>query len=135
MWFVKAICNTTQFGDLASFWISRLWRASLASTLRPYARLPRDLVHPKNVGLHTNPPVGLVGTNSTTLSWDQGTDLSLAGYEVVWRNMDDSDWTQVIPVGNVTTVSFPFFPKDNFIMAVRAVDVNGLCFANIQSGS
>ena len=49
----------------------------------------------------------------------------LAGYEVVWRNMDDSDWTHVISVGNVTSVSFPFFPKDNFIMGVRAVDING----------
>jgi hypothetical protein len=80
---------------------------------------------PKNVELHTAPPVRLVGTNSTTLSWDQGTDPSLAGYEVVWRNMDDSDWTHVFPVGNVATVSFPFFPKDNFIMGVRAVDLDG----------
>jgi hypothetical protein len=39
--------------------------------------------------------------------------------------MDDTDWTHVIPVGNVTTVTFPFFPKDNFIIGVRAVDVNG----------
>jgi hypothetical protein len=45
--------------------------------------------------------------------------------EVVWREMDDSDWTHVVPVGNVTSASFSFFPKDNFLIGVRAVDVNG----------
>ena len=39
--------------------------------------------------------------------------------------MDDSDWTHVIPIGNVTSFSFSFFPKDNFLIGVRAVDVNG----------
>ena len=63
--------------------------------------------------------------NSTNLSWDQGTDLGLAGYEVVWREMDDPDWTHIVPVGNVTSASFPFFAKDNFIIGVRAVDKNG----------
>jgi hypothetical protein len=115
----------SQFGDLASFldfaFMARVARVN-AAAIWSLAEGPGT---PKNVELHTSPPAGLVGTNSTTLSWDQGTDLSLAGYEVVWRNMDDSDWTHVIPVGNVTTVSFPFFPKDNFIMGVRAVDENG----------
>jgi len=119
------VVNGVQFGDLASFldfaFMARVARVNAAAVWS----LAEGPGTPKNVELHTNPPVGLVGTNSTTLSWDQGTDLSLAGYEVVWRNMDDSDWTHVIPVGNVTTVSFPFFPKDNFIMGVRAVDVNG----------
>jgi hypothetical protein len=36
------------------------------------------------------------------------------------------DWTHVIPVGNVASVSFPFFAKDNFLIGVRAVYVNGL---------
>jgi hypothetical protein len=40
--------------------------------------------------------------------------------------MDDSDWTNVIPVGNVTSISFPSFPKDNFFIGVRAVGINGL---------
>jgi hypothetical protein len=64
-------------------------------------------------------------TNTTDLVWDQGTEPDLGGYEVVWRETTDPDWTHVIPVGNVTTASFPHFPKDNFFFGVRAVDQTG----------
>jgi hypothetical protein len=119
------VVNGVQFGDLASFldfgFIAKVAKVN-AAAIWSLAVGPGT---PKNVQSHIAPPPGLGGTNATTLSWDQGTDPGLAGYEVVWRNMDDTDWTHVISVGNVTTVSFPFFPKDNFIMGVRAVDING----------
>jgi hypothetical protein len=119
------VVSGVQFGDLSEFldfsFMARVARVN-AATIWSLAEGPGT---PKNVELHFAPPAGLTGTNSTTLSWNQGTDPSIAGYEVVWRNMDDSDWTHVIPVGNVTTITFPFFPKDNFIMGVRAVDESG----------
>lgn len=115
------VVNGVQFGDLPSFldfqYLSRAARVS-AATLWSLTEAPGT---PKNLKLSVvNAP-----PNSTNLSWDQGTDPDLAGYEVVWREMDDTDWTHIVPVGNVTSASFPFFPKDNFIVGVRAVDGNG----------
>ena len=98
------VVNGVQFGDLAEFldfaFMARVARVN-AAAIWSLAEGPGT---PKNLELHTTPPGTLAGTNSTTLTWDQGTDPNLAGYEVVWRNMDDSDWTHVIPVGNVTHV-------------------------------
>jgi hypothetical protein len=115
------VVNGVQFGDLESFldfaFLARVARVN-AATIWSLAQGPGT---PKNVELS----VGVSPENSTNLRWDQGTDPSLAGYEVVWREMDDSDWTHVVPVGNVTSASFSFFPKDNFLIGVRAVDVNG----------
>ena len=115
------VVNGVQFGDLVSFldfaFLARVARVN-AATIWSLAQGPGT---PKNVALS----LGFPSSNSTNLSWDQGSDPSLAGYEVVWREMDDSDWTHVVSVGNVTSVSFPFFPKDNFLIGVRAVEVNG----------
>ena len=115
------VINGVQFGDLVSFldfaFLARVARVN-AATIWSLAQGPGT---PKNVALS----LGFPPSNSTNLSWEQGTDPSLAGYEVVWRETDDSDWTHVIPIGNVTSVSFPFFPKDNFLIGVRAVEVNG----------
>ena len=115
------IVNGVQFGDLVAFldfqYLARAARVSAAS-IWSLTQAPGT---PKNLKLSVvNTP-----ENSTNLAWDQGTDLGLAGYEVVWREMDDPDWTQIVPVGNVTSASFPFFEKDNFIIGVRAVDENG----------
>jgi Peptidase family M28 len=114
------VVNGVQFGDLVSFldfaFLARVARVN-AATIWSLTEGPGT---PKNVQLSLGMP-----SNSTNLSWDKGTEPSLAGYEVVWREMDDSDWTHVIPIGNVTSASFSFFPKDNFLIGVRAVDVNG----------
>jgi hypothetical protein len=64
-------------------------------------------------------------TNDTQLVWNADTDPDLAGYEVMWRETTESDWTHAIPVGNVTGVTLPLSPKDNFQFGVRAVDRDG----------
>jgi hypothetical protein len=63
-------------------------------------------------------------TNLTTLRWQQGTEPDLAGYEVLWRDSTEPDWTNVIPVGNVTTVTIDL-SKDNVYFGIRAVDTAG----------
>lgn len=112
--------NGTQFGDLIDFddfkFMQRVTRVNIA-TMWSLSQGPGT---PKNVLIQAQ-----VLTNSTTMNWDQGTDPDLAGYEIVWRETTASDWTNAIPVGNVTTVTLPLSPKDNFQFGVRAVDKDG----------
>jgi Zn-dependent M28 family amino/carboxypeptidase len=112
--------NGTQFGDLIEFddfkFMERVAKVNIA-TLYSLANGP---------GTPKNPLImAQVLTNSTTMTWDANTDPDLLGYEVVWRETTAPDWTNAIPVGNVTTVTFPLSPKDNFQFGVRAVDRDG----------
>ena len=59
------------------------------------------------------------------MTWNANPDPDLAGYKIVWRETTASDWTNAIPVGNVTTATLPIAPKDNFQFGVRAVDTDG----------
>ena len=63
-------------------------------------------------------------TNQSTLHWDRGSEPDLAGYEVLWRETTAPDWTNVIPVGDLTTVTIDL-AKDNVMFGVRAVDRDG----------
>jgi Zn-dependent M28 family amino/carboxypeptidase len=109
-----------QFGDLIDFddfsFIERVAKVNVA-TMWSLAQGPGT---PKGLQI-----VAAVLTNSTQLAWTANTDPDLAGYEVVWRETTESDWTNAVPVGNVTTVILPLSPKDNFQFGVRAVDRDG----------
>ncbi|HEY0447764.1 M20/M25/M40 family metallo-hydrolase [Actinophytocola sp.] len=108
-----------QFGDLVEFcdfaFITRVAKVN-AATLWSLANSPGT---PKDVRVRTNRL-----TNETDLVWTRGTEPDLAGYEVVWRETTDPEWTHVIPVGDVvaTTVDMS---KDNVFFGVRAVDGAG----------
>ena len=65
------------------------------------------------------------------LRWNANTEADLAGYEVVWRKTEETDWTHVIPVGlpepdasGVVRYTAPL-SKDDFFFGVRAVDTDG----------
>jgi Zn-dependent M28 family amino/carboxypeptidase len=111
--------NGVQFGDLPEFcdfdYIARVARTNLA-TIWSLADGPGT---PKGVTVLTT-----VLTNDTTLRWTRGTDADLAGYEVVWRETTEPDWTHVIPVGDVTEATIDL-SKDNVFFGVRAVDRDG----------
>jgi hypothetical protein len=111
--------NGVQFGDLAQFcdfdYITRVARVN-AATLWSLAQGPGT---PKGVGI-----VAAVLTNQTTLHWQRGTEPDLAGYEVLWRETTAPNWTHVIPVGDVTSVTIDL-AKDNVHFGVRAVDSHG----------
>ena len=51
-------------------------------------------------------------------------ETNLTGYEVVMRETTESDWTQALPVGNITSVTLNI-SKDNVQFGIRAVDQNG----------
>jgi hypothetical protein len=63
-------------------------------------------------------------TNETDLVWDRGTDVDLAGYEVVYRETTAPEWEHAVKVGDVTRVTLDI-SKDNVFFGVRAVDLTG----------
>ena len=106
-------------GDLPEFcdfdYIARVTRVN-GATLWSLATGPGT---PKNVRVRTDRL-----TNDTDLIWDRGSDADLGGYEVLLRETTSPDWTNVVPVGNVTEVRLDT-SKDNVFVGVRAVDTDG----------
>ena len=113
------VVNGVQLGDLIQFvdfdYVARVAKVN-AAALWSLATGPGT---PKNLQI-----VAVVLTNTTTLNWDRGTEPDLAGYEVVWRETTSPEWTHVIDVGDVTTVTLDI-AKDNVQFGLRAVDQAG----------
>nr|WP_042195286.1 M20/M25/M40 family metallo-hydrolase [Kibdelosporangium sp. MJ126-NF4]CEL21895.1 Leucine aminopeptidase-related protein [Kibdelosporangium sp. MJ126-NF4]CTQ92675.1 Leucine aminopeptidase-related protein [Kibdelosporangium sp. MJ126-NF4] len=111
--------NGVQFGDLPEFcdfsFIARVAKVN-AATLWSLASAPGT---PKAVRINT-----AALTNDTDLLWQRGTEPDLAGYEIVWRETTDSDWTRYIDVGNTTSAKIDL-SKDNVFFGVRAYDKAG----------
>jgi hypothetical protein len=111
--------NGVQFGDLPQFcdfqYIGRVTKVN-AAALWSLSQGPGT---PKGVGIVTS-----ALTNMSTLRWTRGTEPDLAGYEVVWRETTAPDWTNAIPVGNVTEATIDL-SKDNVHFGVRALDSDG----------
>ncbi|MGH3368168.1 MAG: M28 family metallopeptidase [Nocardioidaceae bacterium] len=111
--------NGKQYGDLPEFcdfaFITRVAKVN-AATLWSLAQGPGT---PKNVRILTSSL-----TNNSDLVWDANRESDLAGYEVVWRNTVEDDWTHVIGVGNDTEATVDL-SKDNAFLGVRAVDRQG----------
>ncbi|GAC1342151.1 MAG: M20/M25/M40 family metallo-hydrolase [Myxococcales bacterium] len=114
------VVNGVQFGDLPEFvdfkFVTRVAKVNGAA-LWSLAQGPGT---PKDVRILT-----ATLTNTTDLVWERGTEPDLSGYEVVWRETTDPDWTHAIPVGDAVRASFPHFAKDNVFFGVRAVDKDG----------
>ena len=110
-----------QFGDLLEFvdfdYVARVAKVNAATMWA----LATGLAMPKNLQIHTTPPVGFAGINTTTLTWNANPEPNLAGYEVVMRETTSADWTDSTDVGNVTSVTLDI-SKDNVQFGVRAVD-------------
>jgi hypothetical protein len=118
------VANGVQFGDLPQFvdfgYTARVAKVNGAA-LWALATNPST---PKNLQIHTAPPVGFPGTNLTALNWDANPEPDLAGYEVVMRETTAADWASAIGVGNVTSVTLNI-SKDNVQFGLRAIDKAG----------
>jgi Peptidase family M28 len=112
--------NGVQIGDLVQFMDFKfLERVTQMNAAAMYS-LAVGPGTPKNLRILT-----AALTNDTDLVWDASTDPDIDGYEVMWRETIDSDWTHSIPVGNVTSAHLVKFSKDNVFFGVRAVDKTG----------
>jgi hypothetical protein len=118
------VIDGVQFGDLIQYvdfdYTARVARVNGAA-LWALATAPGT---PKNAQNNVTPPTDFAGSNVTTLSWDANPEPDLAGYEVAMRETSEPDWTDFIPVGNVTSVTLDI-AKDNTQFGVRAVDQAG----------
>jgi len=114
-----------QIGDLPEFvdfdYIARVAKVNSVA-LAALANAPSA---PKNVRITSSL------SYDAALRWNANTEPDLAGYEVVWRETDENDWTHVIPVGlpepdanGVVRYTAPL-SKDDFFFGVRAVDTHG----------
>jgi Peptidase family M28 len=112
--------NGVQFGDLPEFvdfgYVANVARVNAAS-LAALAWAPG---RPKGVTI-----VAQRLSNDTELRWDANKEPDLAGYEIVWRETTDAEWTNSKPVGNVTTFTMKGMSKDNYFFGVRSVDKDG----------
>jgi len=113
------VVDGEQFGDLVRFcdfgYIARVTRVN-AAVLWSLAQAPST---PRGVVIDTTQL-----TNRTTLRWTPGSDPDIAGYQVLWRETTAPDWTHVIDVGLVSSVTVDL-SKDNVFFGVRAVDRDG----------
>lgn len=109
-----------QYGDLPEFcdfpFVARVARVN-AAALWSLAQAPGT---PRGAKILT-----AALTNETELVWERGTEAGLTGYEVVWRETTDTDWTHVIDVGDATRHTVDL-SKDNVFFGVRAVGRSGL---------
>jgi Zn-dependent M28 family amino/carboxypeptidase len=111
--------NGVQFGDLIEFvefdFVQRVARVN-AAAMWSLANGPGT---PKNA-LLLDAQLG----NTTTLTWNASTEADLAGYEVVWREATEPNWTHGVAAGNVTSFTVNL-AKDNVFFGVRAIDRAG----------
>ncbi|MEV6669519.1 M20/M25/M40 family metallo-hydrolase [Streptomyces sp. NPDC051162] len=109
-----------QYGDLPEFcdfgFTARVARVN-AAALWSLAQAPGT---PRGAKIRT----AALG-NSTELVWERGPEPDLAGYEVVWRETTEPEWTHVIPAGNVTRHTVDL-SKDNVFFGIRALNHSGL---------
>ncbi len=118
------VVNGVQLGDLIDFvdfdYVGRVAKVN-AAALWALATSPGT---PKGAGIHTTPPGTFSGTNLSSFQWNANPESNIAGYEIVMRETTSPDWTDVIEVGNVTSVTLDI-SKDNVQFGIRAVDTNG----------
>jgi hypothetical protein len=110
--------NGVQYGDLPQYidpqYLQRATQANVAS-LAALALGPAPPGSAQMVLRH-------LGYDST-LRWNAAADA--VSYEILWRATDAPRWEHVKDVGDVTEATVPV-SKDDYVLAVRSVDANGL---------
>ena len=109
-----------QYGDLIQYddfnYMANVARLNAAS-LATFASAPGL---PRNVTV-LNPPYD----PRTSLTWERPAGMPAnATFEVVYRETQAPDWTNVVSAGNATSIILPI-SKDNTIFGVRSVDPAG----------
>ncbi len=112
--------NGIEYGDKIQFddfeYIANVARLN-AAVLGTFASAPGQ---PQKVAV-LNPPYD----TGTSLRWEKPAGMpATAGFEIVYRDTSEPNWTSSIPVGAVTSIHLAI-SKDNTIFGVRSVDAAG----------
>jgi hypothetical protein len=111
--------NGVFYGDTPEFvdfeYVANVARVNLIAL----ASLANAPARPKNVTVVNRL------NNNTELKWAANTDPDIAGYEIVYRDTTEAEWTHSIPAGTELTHVVKNMSKDNYFFGVRAVDKAG----------
>ncbi|KAK5165551.1 uncharacterized protein LTR77_009080 [Saxophila tyrrhenica] len=124
--------NGTQYGDLIEFvdfdFTARVARTNLASmySAANAPAMPRNLSISESIGFPaTDRSTSLeVLSNDSQFCWNTGDDEMVAGYELVFRSTGNLQWSHVLEVGDVGSVTVNL-PKDDLQFGVRSVGKDG----------
>lgn len=107
------------YGDTADHveapYVADVARLNLAALIA-MANAPRP---PANVRMMTSELM-----NDTELKWEGSPEPDVAGYEVVWRETTDWNWSHAFDAGKALSARVPV-SKDNCFFGVRAYDKDG----------
>lgn len=110
--------NGVQFGDLPQYIDAQYLRRATQANVAALATLALGPAPPSGAQM----VLARLGYDST-LRWK--TARNAVSYEIVWRRSDAPLWEHSRDVGNVTQATVPV-SKDDYVLAVRSVDANGL---------
>ena len=110
--------NNKKYGDLIEFMDFDYLKTNTAVNVAVLANLAKSTPQPENVLMDVKEL-----SNSTKLTWEKPKSGKVKGYNVLYRETDQSVWTHKI----FTTETSYIVPlsKDNFIFAVQSVSVSG----------
>lgn len=109
-----------KIGDLPEF-VDAAYTADVARiNAAALATLAMAPAAPTGVTMHTARL-----ENDTTISWNLAQDNHLAGYRIVWRATDQSQWQGSIYVGKTSGYTVQGKSKDNYFFGVQAVSEDG----------
>lgn len=112
------VADGVQYGDLPQFIDAQYLRRATQTNVAALATLALGPAAPGTVTM----PLRRLGYDST-LRWKPAADA--VSYEILWRATDEPQWQHARNVGDVTEATVPV-SKDDYVLAVRSVDANGL---------
>ena len=110
--------NNKKYGDLIEFMDFGYLKTNTAVNVAVLANLAKSTPQPENVLMDVKEL-----SNSTKLTWQKPATGNIKGYNILYRETDQSVWTHKI----FTTETYYTVPlsKDNYLFAVESVSVSG----------
>ncbi|MEC5157555.1 M28 family metallopeptidase [Chryseobacterium sp. MP_3.2] len=110
--------NNKKYGDLIEFMDFDYLKTNTAVNIAVMANLAKSTPPPANVLMDVKEL-----SNSTRLMWEKPSTGNIKGYNVLYRETDQSTWTNKI-FTREQTYTVPL-SKDNYIFAVQSVSASG----------
>ena len=110
--------NNKEFGDLMKFMDFDYLKTNTAVNVAVLASIAKSTPQPVNVLMDVKEL-----SNSTKLNWEKPKTGKVKGYNVLYRETDQSVWTHKI-FTTETSYTVPL-SKDNFIFAVQSISATG----------